>query len=302
MPRRIAAAPPVLVHRSGAPRPIDNRLSLDVRQTQYRLMLRPEILEYYRRGGERQRLAAGKGRLEYLRTWDVLARALPGAPAAVLDVGGATGVYAGPLAAAGYRVHVVDPVAEHVAEAAAWPGVSAVRADARALPAADGRFDAVLLLGPLYHLLRRADRVATWREAARVLRPGGVVVGATISRFASLFDGFVKDYFSDAWFRPLVEGALADGAHRNAEAGRGWFTTAYFHHPEEIAGEVREAGLAVRRRVAVEGPMWMSGSRLDEILARPDLTDLLLDMMRRIEDEPSLLGASSHILTVACRT
>ena len=265
-------------------------------------MLRPEITEHYRRGGERQRLAVGRGRLEYLRTWDVLTRVLPGAPAAVLDVGGATGVYAGPLAEAGYRVQVIDPVAEHVAEAAARPGVSAVLADARALPVADDRFDAVLLLGPLYHLLQRTDRVAAWREAARAVRPGGVVVGATISRFASLFDGFVKDYFSDPRFRPLVEGAIADGRHRNADTGRTWFTTAYFHHPEEIAGEVTEAGLTVRRRVAVEGPLWMSGSRLDEILARPDLTDLLLRMMRLIEDEPTLLGASSHILTVACLT
>ncbi|MFD0786413.1 class I SAM-dependent methyltransferase, partial [Micromonospora azadirachtae] len=61
-------------------------------------MLTPEIMDYYRQGGERDRLAAGAGRLEFLRTWDVLTRVLPDPPAVVLDVGGATGVYAGPLA------------------------------------------------------------------------------------------------------------------------------------------------------------------------------------------------------------
>ncbi len=264
-------------------------------------VLGSEIMGYYRRGGERDRLAAGQGRLEFLRTWDVLCRVLSGAPAAVLDVGGATGVYAGPLAQAGYQVRVVDPVPEHVADAAVLPGVSAVIGDARALPAEDGSVDAVLLLGPLYHLSDRADRVTAWREAARVVRAGGVVVGATISRFASLFDGFVKDYFSDARFRPLAERALADGVHRNVDAERSWFTSAYFHHPDELAGEVAEAGLIVRRRVAVEGPLWMTGQRLTEILASPDLTGLLLEMMRSVEDEPSLLGASSHILTIAVR-
>ena len=98
-------------------------------------VIRPEIMEYYRRGGERHRLSSGQGRLEYLRTWDVLTRVLPGA-------------------------------------------------------------DAVLMLGPLYHLTDRTDRILAWREAARALRTGGVVVAATISRFASLFDGFVKGYLT----------------------------------------------------------------------------------------------------------
>jgi hypothetical protein len=53
-------------------------------------MLGPEIMQYYRRGGERHRLAVDQGRLEFLRTWDVLTRVLPAAPASVLDVGGAS--------------------------------------------------------------------------------------------------------------------------------------------------------------------------------------------------------------------
>jgi SAM-dependent methyltransferase len=262
-------------------------------------MLPSEVMDYYRRGGETDRLAVGQGRLEYLRTWDVLCRVLPAAPAAVLDVGGATGVYAGPLAEAGYRVHVVDPVPEHVAEAAARTGVTAVVGDVRALPAADRTADAVLLLGPLYHLLDRADRVAAWREAGRVVRPGGVVVAATINRFASMFDGFVKGYFGDPRFRPLVEHALARGVHRNLDADRTWFTSAYFHHPAELAAEVTESGLIMDRLIAVESPLWMSGPRLDQILVDPGMTELLLEMLRAVEEEPSLLGASSHLLTIA---
>jgi SAM-dependent methyltransferase len=262
-------------------------------------MLRPEIMDYYRRGGERHRLAAGTGRLEYLRTWDVLTRSLPDPPAAVLDVGGATGVYAGPLAETGYRVQVVDPVPEHVAEAAALPGVSATVGDARALPAADRSADVVLLLGPLYHLLERTERVAAWQQAARVLRPGGVVVAATISRFASLFDGFVKGYVTDPRFPPVVDQVLCHGVHRNLHAEQGWFTSAYFHHPEEIAAEVADGGLLVHRVVAVEGPLWMSGPRLDAILADGHSTALLLEMMRPVETEPSLLGASAHLLAIA---
>src|SRR5690606_36413036 len=94
-------------------------------------MVRPEVLDYYRRGGERDRLTTDAGKLEFLRTWDVLTRELPPAPTTLLDVGGATGGYAAPLAERGYREPVVDPVTEHVAEAAARPRLSAVVGDAR---------------------------------------------------------------------------------------------------------------------------------------------------------------------------
>jgi SAM-dependent methyltransferase len=277
------------------------RLCTDRRRVQARFVMSPEILAYYQRGDEGARLATGTGRLEFLRTWDVLTRVLPAGPASVLDVGGATGVYAGPLAEAGYRVEVVDPVPEHVAEAGRRPGVTARAGDARALPVANSSVDAVLLLGPLYHLEQRADRVAAWREAARAVRPGGVVVGAMISRFASLLDGFLHDHFSDPRFRPMVERALVDGVHRNLDAERAWFTSAYFHHPDEIVAEVAAAGLSVERVVAVESPLWLTGARLDEILASAPLTELLLELLRRIETEPSLLGASSHLLAVAHR-
>ncbi|MGA8116093.1 MAG: class I SAM-dependent methyltransferase [Actinocatenispora sp.] len=262
-------------------------------------MLETEIMAYYRRGGERTRLAAGDGLLESLRTRDVLARVLPPAPATILDVGGATGGYAGWLTGEGYRVHVVDPVADHVREAAELPGVEASVGDARNLDRADGSADAVLLLGPLYHLQDRADRVRAWQEAGRVVRPGGPVVAATINRFASLWDGFVKDFFAEPAYRPMVERTLTDGQHRNLDGSRNWFTTAYFHHPGELAGEVTDAGLTWERTVSVEGPVWMLGDRLADRLADPDRTELLLDMLRRVEDEPSLLGSSSHLLTVA---
>jgi SAM-dependent methyltransferase len=262
--------------------------------------LTPEVRDYYLAGGERVRLAAGTGRLEFLRTWDVLIRTLPAPPADVLDVGGAVGTYARPLTEAGYRVLLVDPVPEHVAQAAAL-GVPATVGDARALPAGDAHADAVLLLGPLYHLTDRADRVLAWREAARAVRPGGVVVAATISRYASFFDGFVRERITDPRFRAIVEGALADGVHRNPDNEPGWFTTAYFAHPDEPAAEAREAGLTPRRVVAVETALWLAGAPLERILADAAMTRALLELAREIEDEPTLLGSSSHLLTVATR-
>jgi hypothetical protein len=60
----------------------------------------------------------------------------------------------------------------------------------------------------------RTGRVAAWREAARVLRTGGVAVAATISDFAGLFDSFIRGYVTDPRFRDLLDHTLASEPFR----------------------------------------------------------------------------------------
>ena len=81
------------------------------------LSLEPEIRRYYEAGQEAGRLEDPVSRWERVRTLDLLVRFLPPAPAVVLDVGGAAGAYAFPLAEMGYIVDLVDPVPLHVEQA-----------------------------------------------------------------------------------------------------------------------------------------------------------------------------------------
>jgi hypothetical protein len=122
-----------------------------------------------------------------------------------------------------------------------------------------------------------------------------------ISRFAPLLDGVVKGLFAEPGFGSVVERVLVDGMH-NPGGHEPWFTSAYMHRAEEPGAEATEAGLTGVRTVAVEGPLWITGHhRLDEVFADQRLTGIMLDMLRRVEHEPSLLGASSHLITVGRR-
>ena len=263
--------------------------------------LDPHVQAHYGLGVERDRLGEGRGLLELVRTQEVLARVLPAPPATVLDVGGASGAHALPLARRGYDVHLLDPVPIHVEQARAAAAAllgSAEVGDARDLPWPAGSVDAVLLLGPLYHLTDAADRRRALEEARRVLRLGGVLVAAAISRFASTHDGLRTGWLAERGFEAMVERDVAEGQHRNPTDRPEWFTTAYFHRPEELRDEVAAAGLELVELVAVEGP---AGVVADPApwLEDPERRELLLHAIRRVESEPSLLGASDHLLAVA---
>ncbi|MEU5690719.1 class I SAM-dependent methyltransferase [Actinosynnema sp. NPDC020468] len=255
------------------------------------------IRTFYERGEESGRLLAGNGRLEYLRVRALLRRFLrPGS--SVVDVGGAAGIHSRWLAEDGHDVLVVDPVPLHVEQASA-AGLRAVQGLASDLP--DGPHDAVLLMGPLYHLLSRAERVAAWREACRVVRPGGLVAAEVITRHASMWDGLRKEFPLDPRYRQVVSTAVATGEH-HPPADTPWFTKAYFHQPWEGASEAAEAGLTVTGTFAVEGPAWMlPNADLEAIYADPDHLDYLMWSLEQTERDESMIGVSSHLLVVTHR-
>ena len=264
-------------------------------------MLAPEIEAYYSRWQESSRLSEQEGELERVRTQEILARSLPAAPAEVYDIGGAAGVHAFWLAERGYRVHLIDPVERHIAQAREADSRSRLASisvgDARELRFPDRSADAVLLLGPLYHLQDRAERLQALGEARRALKPGGVIVAAAISRFASPMDGFATGAFSDPQFRGMVAADLASGEHRNPSSHLPYFTTAYFHRPEELAEEVRASGFGETRLCAIEGPVWTApGFR--KAWADEEQRARLVEFLRQIESEPSIVGASAHFLAI----
>ncbi len=263
-----------------------------------------DIHGYYNQGQEQDRLTRGQGQLELVRTQEIIMRYLPKPPATVLDIGGGAGIYALWLAQMGYTVHLVDYVPLHVVQAtrasARQPRhslASATVGDARHLDFPDACAEAVLLLGPLYHLPERTDRLAALREAYRVLKPSGFLFAATISRFASLLDGMSKGYLADPHFADLVERDLVDGQHRNPTGQPGYFSTSYFHYPTEVPAELAEAGFQVETTLAIEGLVGFM-PEYDRFWEDETLRERLLGFLRTVETDPSILGATGHIISV----
>jgi SAM-dependent methyltransferase len=265
----------------------------------------PDIVAFYEEGRERDRLTAQPS-LELLRTRVLLERYLPPPPARVLDVGGAAGVYSSWLAGRGYTVHLIDPVPLHVEQARALAAdgtghaFTAALGDARDLAEADASRDAVLLFGPLYHLVERADRLRALAEAGRVVRPGGVVVATVISRYASLMDGFFRGFLERPGFAARTLVTLQRGSHRNPQRDEDLFTTSYFHTRDDLAAEVAACGLELTAILPVQGPLhWAPG--IKDRLADPGQRQLILDVLAEMEGDPAITGLSAHLLAIARR-
>jgi SAM-dependent methyltransferase len=257
---------------------------------------------YYERGEEEARLADGAaGQLEFERTKEIVLRDLPPAPAVVADIGGGPGRYTHWLAGLGYQVVHRDLMPLHVAQVdrdrAADARIDSAVADARDLDLADASVDAVLLLGPLYHLERRPDRVAALAEAGRIARPGAPVFAAAINRWAMRLDDVLRrrryEQFPhlESMLGPLERTGQITPVYPGSFVG-------YAHRPDQLRSELRSAGLHVTSLVSVEGPAFLLGD-LPERLADPESRRVVMDTVRALERVPELLGAGTHLLATA---
>jgi len=261
------------------------------------------VIRFYTENPDEDRLSRGWGLLELERSKEIILRYISGGQKTVLDVGGGTGVYATWLAELGHEVHLVDITPAHIAFARTHRKQirSAEIGDARKLSWPDGSVDVVLLLGPLYHLPEPRDRNRALAEARRILRPGGVAFVAAICRFAPLLASLIDGYFDDPGFYGILLRDLEDGQHRNTTGDPSRFTTAYFHRPEELAAEMRQAGFNSIQVLPIEGPCWLAnGSQLNfgESWSKPDRREKLLALARIVELDSMALALSPHILGI----
>jgi S-adenosylmethionine-dependent methyltransferase len=244
-------------------------------------------------------------RTEAAITWRVLGQYLPPAPADVLDCGGGPGRYAIQLAQRGYAVTLFDLSPENLAYARGQAQAAGVTLQAYDLGDAtdlgrygDESFEAVLLMGPLYHLLEVEQRQQALQEARRVLRPGGTLFAAFINRYAGHIQAAIRD--------PLLPLKDAENSIKLLHTGKltpegvrpGGFV-AYMAHPTEVSALIWSAGFEHLETLSLEG---LVGGYEGEVNAlQGEAWDTWLEINWQVARDPSLFGASQHLLAVARR-
>ena len=233
---------------------------------------------------------SAQGVLEFVRVQEIIADRLD-PRSRILDIGGATGIHAAPLAAVGHHVTLIDPVESQVREALRHGTFAAQVGDARRLDFDDNAFDAALLFGPLYHLRSPEDRRACLREAVRVVAAGGLVFAAAIPRFFRHADvtlaGDIPHPYPKEWIDLLEHGTPTPGKR---------FPAGHFHTAEELEAELLEAGLRDVELCAIEG---LAGLALEQFEGDdPELLAAALTLARKTGHLPGIRDITNHLMAI----
>jgi S-adenosylmethionine-dependent methyltransferase len=236
--------------------------------------------------------------IEFAVTLRAFAEYLPQPPARVIDVGGGPGRYAIALAQQGYEVTLLDLAQNNLSFARARAQEADVELasyvhgnalDLSTFPEAG--YDVVLLMGPLYHLTAEADRCRAVREALRVLKPGGVLCAAFITRYAAVRDAAKR---VPAWICERAEDLrqlLQTGVLANHDGG---FTLSYSAHPSEVGPFFAALGLHPLALIAAEGLIAWGDEAVNATSG--EVWDAWVALNYQLGKDPSVHGAAAHLL------
>ena len=238
--------------------------------------------------------------LERDLTWRYLDAFLP--PGGhLLEIGAAAGGYTAGLAKRGYRITALD-LSESLTElrrakldqAGLGEQVTHHIGDARDLDRfRDQRFDAALVMGPLYHLVDEADRRLVLRQVFDLLKPGGMIFCAFICRYGILGDLMRK---IPEWIEHETEvRSVLEHGRDPADWPRSGFR-GYFATVEEIAPLHESIGFETITLAAVEPAISADDESYNQLKGQQ--RQLWLDLLYQVSTEPSTLGASRHLLYI----
>lgn len=261
--------------------------------------------KYYAGYNERDRL--NRHWLEWEVSFRTILQHLPNRSCKILDVGGGPGRYAVELAKMGHQVSLVDIVPIFIEQAAESAGNQGVKlkccevADARDLSLFSSEtFDAVLLMGPLYHLTEESDRRIVLNESRRVLTKGGTIFAAWLTRYASLRNVLSKN--PEVLANPTdaaIERKLLKTGCFVAEAENGAQCPWYFEYPAKAVSFTELCGFKRLDVVGVEGIAAEYDRHWNDVssAARKELIELAMILGR----EETGLSCSNHVLFVGTK-
>lgn len=238
---------------------------------------------------EASRLTGQAQQIEFITSCRAIEAALPEG-ASILELGAGTGRYSHYLAARGHQVQAVEPVPKHAQsiQAGIKPGMALTVQTADALTALgdipDKRFDAVLCMGPLYHMHDEAQRLACLRECARVCKEEGLIWAAfinadfVIATQTLLYDGgpyLDSDQYDHDSFR------LPDFPFK-------------FDRLDQAEGLIKRAGLQILRRIASDGLSELHAPNINAFT--PAQYAQWLKYHLYTSEQPAFLGMSNHWL------
>lgn len=214
----------------------------------------------------------------------------------IFDIGGGPGRYSIYLAEKGHKVTLLDLSKKNIEvakEKSAEKGITLeayIHGNALRLDEYEQKYDVVLLMGPLYHLIEEFDRRLALEGALRLLKPSGIIVVSFISNYAP-----IQDYLKGLYSFESVDELLVylKCGENTVEQG---FTTAYFIGHKEAKELMNSFGLKQLAFANVENIL--SAKEIDINILEDDEYKKWLEIGYRLSQDENLMGTGEHYLYI----
>ncbi len=258
---------------------------------------------FYNKASEETRLNKGMGVFEFERVKCLIEQFITEPALKIIDVGGGTGKYSEWLARKGHEVHLVEPVEKHLKLAQNRARkiknkYSVHQGESRNLKFQNNYADLIILHGPLYHLQNKEDRVLTIKEAKRVVKNKGIILGFAINYTASTLVGLLNGLIHNKFFFEMCKEELTTGIHNPPENFPWLLAEAYYHNPAELKEEFLDQELEYLNTYAVEGMAWLDKDFFSNITNNKRKTNLL-ELINVTQNDSYLLAFSPHMMIAA---
>jgi ubiquinone/menaquinone biosynthesis C-methylase UbiE len=263
-------------------------------------LINRKIEHFYNRASEETRLDKGMGVFEFERIKSLIEKYISVSPCKIIDVGGGTGKYSEWLAKKGHQVHLVEPVDKHLKIARKRSHrlknkFSVNKGESRRLEFPNNFANLIILHGPLYHLQNKKDRDLSIREAKRVLKNDGLILGFAINYTASTLVGLLNGLIHKKPFFEMCKEELTTGIHNPPDEFPWLLAEGFYHRPEQLKEEFANQELVFLDMYAVEGIAWLDKDYFVNML-NDKRKKTLMELIEITENDSYLLPFSPHMM------
>jgi len=259
------------------------------------------ILDYYTQYNEENRLTKDQShKIEFITCTNALDKIIS-QKSKILELGAGSAEYSFYYAKNGHDVTATDLVQKNLDGIENRLGLhpeiklNCKRVDARDLSDfQNSSFDAVLNLGPLYHLIEKSDQKKCFSESLRVLKPEGILAVAYINKYFYIpycLKNDRADILEDNFVNKVIDKGYI-------EAKDEFWTDVNFFSPKEIEELLLHYGVEIIDHVATDTISPMIADSINSL--NEHQYSKWVNYHLKTCREPSILGLSNHSLII-CR-